>query len=619
MTAVEKPTLLKSRPFSLVHADATRPSLSDLRHPQYVLNQENWEKWRLTYLGGSRFLKRYLKKLSRREDDQDFRDRQQVSYVPAFAKSAINEVKNSIFGRMRDIAREGGPVSYQASVAGLDGGVDLLGSSMNTFIGRDVLPELMTMARVGVYVDMPPLSGTSTMAEKGNARPYLYWYRAEDIRSWDMMRGQTGDPTEFRALLLRDSTYDIDQHWVLPYEVTTRYRYLWIDPEDGFVNCQFYTEMGDPIYPDGYNNGEVVKLPIRRIPFVMFELSDSLLADVADYQIALLNLASSDMSFALKSNHPFYTEQVDWRTESPYMKSGSSFGTAQTAIDPTNATVIVSQEKQIEIKTGSMHGRRYPVGTERPGFIAPPTAPLEASMKKQDQLKDEIRLLVMNALGNLQPRDGGTIGESSIEAGLSYIGIELEHGERKIADFWAMYENEDPGSVNYPEQYSIMSETDRQEQVSALKELMPMVPSLTFRREVAKRIVRITLGTRVGNSKLREIESEIDKDPVVLGDPQVIETDVVNGLVDLETASAARGYPKGVVEKAKADHAERLARIAEHQAKPNLDPNGSDPGARGVPDQSGNPKAGDEEKTASQKDQTTRDQVKPRVRGEGKQ
>ena len=41
-------------------------------------------------------------------------------------------------------------------------------------------------------------------------------------------------------------------------------------------------------------------------------------------------------------------------------------------------------------------------------------------------------------------------------------------------------------------------------------------------------------------------------------------------LIDLEAASAAKGYPEGSVDKAKTDHAERVARIAESQAKKSL-------------------------------------------------
>jgi hypothetical protein len=42
----------------------------------------------------------------------------------------------------------------------------------------------------------------------------------------------------------------------------------------------------------------------------------------------------------------------------------------------------------------------------------------------------------------------------------------------------------------------------------------------------------------------------------------------MNGLVSAELASQIRGYPKGEVEKAKNDHAERLARIQLAQISP---------------------------------------------------
>lgn len=569
-------------------------------------------------------MKRYLKKFGRREDDQDFRDRLAVSYVPAFAKTAVNEVRNSLFQRMQDVSRHGGPASYVDALEGQTGGVDLLGSSMNTFMARDILPELLTMARVGVYVDMPPLSGTSTLAEKGIRRPYCYWYKAEDIRSWVLQDGSVGDPTEFKALLLRDSTYDIDQHWVLPYEVTTRYRYLWIG-EDGFVHCQFYQQDGEMIYPDGYQEGEEIILPIQKIPFAMFELYDSLLADVADYQISLMNLASSDINYTLKSDFPFYTEQFDWRSDTPFMKQpgpGGAVAQTQTSLDPVNAALIVNMEKVRELRGGSAAGRRYPVGVERPGFIAPPQEPLQMSMAKQEQMKREIRELVQNAVSNLQSTRPITDQDQltnlqGLESGLGFIAVELEHGERKIAGYWSMYEEADPALINYPKQYTLMSEEDRRNQAKDLKDLMPMVPSITFRREVAKRIVDIVLGPKISLENLAKIKQEIEEDPVVLGDPAVIESDVVNGLVDPETASLARGYPKGTAGKAAQAHAERLARIAEHQSKPNLAPSG-DPGARGVPDASANPQAPVEEKTDSQVDQTTRGQVKDRTRGEGK-
>jgi hypothetical protein len=602
-------------------ATTEKPPISSLRHPHYIVNQENWDKWRLTALGGSRFLKRYMKKSSKRENDQDFRDRLAVSYVPAFAKAAMNEVKNSIFQRVTDVTREGGPESYQQAVQGLEQGVDLAGSTMNAFIGREILPELLSMSRVGVYVDMPPVPGV-TIADRLGKRPYLYWYKAEDIRSWCFFEKNEGDPTEFKALLLRETKYEMDRHWSeLPADTTDGYRYMWIG-EDGYVYCQFYHSNGDPIYPTGAST-PVIKLNIKKIPFVLFELSDSVLADTADYQIALMNLASTDMAFALKANFPFYTEQEDWRVKSPYTKSADTQANTETSVTQPEGffgagvvSVTTTQEPTREVRVGVASGRTYPKDVERPGFIHPSPEPMQVSMEKQKQLKEEIRQLVALSVANLTPRQASAeskgLDNQGLEAGLSYIGLELEHGERKIAYFWALYEGKGPATVIYPTQYSLLTDADRREIAKDLNELMPQVNSLTFRKEVAKQIVLIVLGTKVSTETLKAMLTEIDESPVIVSDPKAVEIDVKSGLVSLDTASRARGYPKGEVEKAAKDHAERLARIAKSQAEAK---GASDPGARGVSDLSANANAGKEEKAASQKDQTQRESVKDRTRG----
>ena len=52
---------------------------------------------------------------------------------------------------------------------------------------------------------------------------------------------------------------------------------------------------------------------MTRIPFVLLDIGDSMIKDVVNHQIALLNLGSSDVNYALKSNFPFYIEQKDQR------------------------------------------------------------------------------------------------------------------------------------------------------------------------------------------------------------------------------------------------------------------------------------------------------------------
>ena len=73
----------------------------DFRHPSYFSDSTDWEKWRLTYQGGTHFRDRYLERFSQREDTNDFSLRRKITPIPAFAKSAVQEIRNSIFQRMR--------------------------------------------------------------------------------------------------------------------------------------------------------------------------------------------------------------------------------------------------------------------------------------------------------------------------------------------------------------------------------------------------------------------------------------------------------------------------------------------------------------------------------------
>ncbi len=81
-----------------------KPRIVDVRHPYYAASIRNWKKWRLCYEGGQRFIHYYLRRFSKREDDQDFVDRKFVTYNPAFARTSVNEVSQ----RMVDIAHQGG-------------------------------------------------------------------------------------------------------------------------------------------------------------------------------------------------------------------------------------------------------------------------------------------------------------------------------------------------------------------------------------------------------------------------------------------------------------------------------------------------------------------------------
>jgi hypothetical protein len=577
---------------------ASGKPIAKLHHPEYDKEYTDWEKWRLTYESGDNFLEEYLEKFSTRETDSDFLIRKGVSYVPAFAKAGVNDVKDAIFQRIADVARNGGSDTYNNAVVGLGGGVDLAGTTMNSFIGRTLLPELLTMSKVGVFVDMPQLRG-ETLSDQLEARPYIYYYPAESILNWSVNRDNN---ITYDKLLLRDNIYKVDEATGLPEEVEIRYRYMWVRGQSVLV--QFFDKDSKPIDRFGNSGIDVIVLNLPKIPFVLFEISDSLLTDVANYQIALLNLASSDIAYSLKSNFPFYVEMFDPRVDNLYSRSS---GNTQVHTGEDSVSIVQAGErddsvaaKTYEIEVGATTGRRIPKGLEMPQYIYPSSDPLEASMKKQDELKKDIRMLIGLTVSSLTPKmasaESKSFDERTLEAGLSAIGLELEHGERLIAQYWQLYEKQgEIATVKYPQKYSLQSDKDKREEAKDLQSTAKTVPSPTYKREIAKQVAKTTLGTKVALETLEEIETELDEAKVLYGSPEELQRDVESGLIDLEAASKAKGYPEGSVEKAASEHAERVARIAESQAK-----------ARGVDDLGGISNSSREEKVGQDEEGTPR-------------
>lgn len=550
----------------------------------YYSRVPTWLKWRLTYTGGRDFIDKYLRKFSTRETDDDFNTRSAVTYSPSFAKAALIDIGNSIFQRGSDITRADGHISYQRAVEGLDGGVTFQGHSMNSFIGQQVLPELLSMGEVGVYVDMPDQEAETLAEIRTDTRPYLYIYKIEDIRNYRLDR-----QGRIVKILLQNyvTTYDDAG---LPDGEEKQFRLM--EVMDGSVDVTIYDSEGRAI--------EQHTLDLATLPFVHFKLNRSLLADVADYQIALLNLASSDLN-VIGANFPFYTEQQDTRADLPQIK--------EAELDADNDTVADRKEKQI----GPNYGVSYSKGTERPGFIHPSPEPLRVSMEKQKQMKDEIRELINLAIISLQPRLASAESKAAdnlgLEAGLSYVGLELEHGEREISDLWASYMNAEPATIQYPRRYSLKSETERREEIKQLLDVQAKIPSLLFQQSIAKRVVTTLLGDKLSATEFKTILDDIDQAQIFVTDPEIVLKYLETSIVSPELISTALGFPKGEVEKAEKAHARRLARLAIAQTE-------GAAAARGVAD-AGDPNDGRDEKTLS-RDTDQDEKVTKKVRGDGK-
>ena len=94
-----------------------------------------------------------------------------------------------------------------------------------------------------------------------------------------------------------------------------------------------------------------VELELTRIPFVLLDIGDSMIKDVVNHQIALLNLGSGDVNYALKANFPFYVEQKDQRATGSHLKNAiGEDGTATTGGQPAADN---------DIKVGVTQGRTY--------------------------------------------------------------------------------------------------------------------------------------------------------------------------------------------------------------------------------------------------------------------
>lgn len=580
----------------------------DSRHPLYLETQIDWEKWRLTYRGGETFKRRYLKHFSTYEDKDDFNNRFDLTPVPGFGKAAINDIRNSIFQRMRDITRIGGSKPYREAIAGENGGVDRRGSTMNSFLGVNCLEELLVMGMVGIYIDNPVVAG-NTLADSRTSRPYVYSYKREDILSWNCSKPE--DPSEFQSVLLRDTCVNYDQATLLPIGTVQRFRLMWIDAETGYVKVQFYNEAGEPVTREGIPSLGPETLNLTRIPFILVDIGDSLIKDVCDHQIALLNLVSRDVWYAIQANFPFYIEQRDLRGAGAHLKTPSGAqGTATTGGQPATDG---------NIKVGTMQGRAYDKEAEAPAFINPSAEPLRVSMELQEKLEGDIRKLVNLAVINFGSRQSGEAKKednAGLEAGLSAIGLVLEGAERLIADHWAAYENVNPArrqiaTIKYPDRYSLKTDTDRIDESTKLSKLMYSIPGRKVKREIAKVIVHTLFNGRVEVGVIDAINQEIDSANHLTSDPDTIIAAHRDGLVGDQSASVALGFSDNEHLSARQDHEDRIKRIAEAQG---INKGDSDPGARGVNDLSADPDAARREREEAN-DPTLRDSTRRRSRG----
>ena len=503
-----------------------------------MLISDEYNKWRLTYQGGTAFIDKYVKRFTTREDAADFNMRKEMSYCPAFAKQALVDIRNAIFQRLNEITRIGDQRYIDAS-KGDNGGVDGRGTTLQHFLGSTVLDELLPMGKVIIWIDNTT----------NGSNPYLYLFKIEDLVGVD----DVDNPT---VILLRDTLPQFDELGLVATPKNV-YRYAKLTAQG--VEVTFLDMNKSPL-----SDPAPVLLKLTQLPVVFVKIKDSLLRDAADYQVSIANIASSDMNYILRANFPFYVEQYD---------VGSDMIAKQLAITIDEDTGDAQRDINSKgVEVGVTAGRRYPKGVDAPQFISPPTDPIEASMKKQTQLKEEIRLLVNLALSNMSPTRSSSESKKEdnqgLESGLSYIGQELERAERVISLIWHMYLGSDEEThINYPKSYTLKSDEQRQLEANKDLDMVGKIPSLTAQKELTKRAMGKLFGTSLDTKIALGINAEIDEAEVLAIDPLTLHKDLEAHLVGQEYASGLRGYPAGEAKKAADDHTAKLSRIAVAQSE----------------------------------------------------
>jgi hypothetical protein len=311
----------------------------------------------------------------------------------------------------------------------------------------------------------------------------------------------------------------------------------------------------------------------------MADIGESLMTDISSYQKALLNLVSGDVNWALSSNMPFLTIQSENRTVGAHLKKSAD--SAEEGGQPG---------QNQEASAGGNTGRFYDTNMDRPGYIAPPTDPLLASMKLQEKLEDDIRKLINLAVANkigsrTESAEAKKLSSQGLEAGLSFIGTVLQQAEQAIARYWAMYENvKNPkiAKVKYPNRYILKADQERLDEAKGLLDLIDRIPGRKAKKIIAKMVINLLMGGRINSETIDKVMAEIEAAGYTSSSVKDVLADHKAGLVGDEVASEARGYLKGEVTKAKADQVERAVAILAAQTAPGEEGGIKNPASRGV-------------------------------------
>jgi len=546
----------------------------------------DWIDWRYCYEGGRIFRERYLLPFSDRESVKEFERRRSLTPIPGYAQSGVDRVKNSLIQRLPDINRHGGTRTWKKAMDGELGGVDLKGSTMDSFLAHDIIPDMLVMGRIGTLVDAPELENEDQllMADiPDDFRPFYNPFCVEDIH--EIHPAPHDSPSDWSAILLEERETKVDV-WNASDECIRTFRYFWLNPDRGNrMSVQRISDQGDAMGPPVHTN-------LVRIPFTFADIRISLMSKVCAHQIAMLNMISADTSNSVDQNFPIMVRQRD--------NTNNAGGGADHLVDDVGGDGS-------EVEAGVNKGIWYGKNAAPPAYINAPSEPLEISLKMRDDLKTQVYELIFGTLTSIS-EDG------TIESGLASAGSALQRYENRLADYYTAYEETRPSkrtqvSIEYPTTWSLKTQEERIAEAKQFLELIDQLPGREGRKAAIERVYDIMFRGLVSTEKLEEMKKAARDAPFTTSNPDIIFTALDKFAVGPQTASVALGFDDDEWEKAAEERDRRAASMIAAQS------DAANGAARGVPEGSVDPNSNEEGRAAEVEEALLKGE--DAIRGEG--
>ena len=129
-------------------------------------------------------------------------------------------------------------------------------------------------------------------------------------------------------------------------------------------------------------------------------------------------------------------------------------------------------------------GLIYPMEAERAGLhqsVSRAAEGVDGTSGEAEERHSQVGQSGRADVGHPGSAESKQLDNQGLEAGLSYIGLVLENGERLISEYWSAYESIDPqgrqvATIKYPDRYSLKTDDDRITEVEQALEADEQVP-----------------------------------------------------------------------------------------------------------------------------------------------